>query len=485
MVRHCGVARVVAALAITGCGDEVVVIAPVIDSPPAGSGAAAFPDLDTVELSIALAGEPGDLITATFRRGETLELPGVPYGENLVLHMIGRVAGSEVAAGRTCPFAVRAGEPPPAPHLYFARTVRWAESATPLSALRDSGTAITDLDGSGLYIGGLDPGALPISGVDRFDTLNGRFEEIAKLVPRRNGGAAQLGDGRIVIGGGTAQNGQPVALLELITVESAAGPRVETVQDSPLVGHSAPAMVTLSDGRVVAFGGTDASSAPIGQLVEISPDGAGVTQRVLQRAALAIPRKGHTATRLTDDLGAPVLIVGGLDTANQPVARAELYKPFLEELAPSSQFAPLMVVPRRDHEAVRLPDGSVLIVGGLDASGNPVRTLELFTFDSGFVDAGTLPANAGVIDFSVTQLPDGRILLAGGRDASNNAVATAFIVRLDPIGGRLDVVTTDRLATPRARHAATLLCDGTVMLVGGTLIAAPAERYNPPAAGRR
>jgi hypothetical protein len=38
---------------------------------------------------------------------------------------------------------------------------------------------------------------------------------------------------------------------------------------------------------------------------------------------------------------------------------------------------------------------------------------------------------------------------------------------------------------PRAHHQATLLCDGTVLVVGGTALPTPAERYNPPAVGRR
>jgi hypothetical protein len=144
-----------------------------------------------------------------------------------------------------------------------------------------------------------------------------------------------------------------------------------------------------------------------------------------------------------------------------------------------------MLFPRRDHRAVRLADGSVLVVGGINAMNQAERRLEIFNFDSGFQLAGTLPESAGITDFTVTPLPDGSILLAGGRDGANNPVSTAFIIRLDPSDGELDVVTTDRLATPRARHQATLLCDGTVMLVGGTLIAARAERYNPPSLGRR
>lgn len=485
MVKRAALASLLG-FSLGACDDNLVVIHVVIDSPPPGSSAAAFPDLDTVEMSVALAGAPLPLAMQTFRRGEEIELPGVPYGENLVIHMIGRVGTNEVAVGRTCPFSVRTGEEPPSPHLYFARTVKWAEFAEPTSGTRDGATALTDFEGNAVYIGGVDQAASPLSGIDRFDTMNGKFEQVALVEPRRNGAAAQLGDGRIVIAGGTNQAGAASELLEVVDLQAAAD-RVDRVLATPaLIGTAAPAMVATSDGRVVAFGGTDTSGTAVSTIVDIRAVGATPEQRELARAQLAIPRKQHTATRLSDDIGAPILIIGGLDAAlpvNKPVARAELYKPLIEEMAPG--FAPNMIVPRRDHEAVRLPDGSVLVVGGLDEMSQPVRDLEIFTFDSGFQRAGVLPASAGVIDFTITPLPDGSILLAGGRDELNNPVATSFIIRLDPTDGELDVVTTDRLTSPRARHQATLLCDGTVMLVGGTLLAAPAERYNPPSAGRR
>ncbi|HWU86590.1 MAG TPA: hypothetical protein VN253_04920, partial [Kofleriaceae bacterium] len=72
-----------------------------------------------------------------------------------------------------------------------------------------------------------------------------------------------------------------------------------------------------------------------------------------------------------------------------------------------------------------------------------------------------------------------------GRDATGAPVDAAFIIRIDPLGGGIDVVNTDRLAVKRAGHQATLLCDGTVLLVGGTTEPVPAERYNPPSSGRR
>jgi hypothetical protein len=86
----------------------------------------------------------------------------------------------------------------------------------------------------------------------------------------------------------------------------------------------------------------------------------------------------------------------------------------------------------------------------------------------------------------VATLPDGRILLTGGR-ASPGAMPldTAYILSLDQLNGRLDVVATDRMAVKRAGHQAVVLCDGTIFITGGTDSQLNAERYNPPPLDRR
>jgi hypothetical protein len=118
--------------------------------------------------------------------------------------------------------------------------------------------------------------------------------------------------------------------------------------------------------------------------------------------------------------------------------------------------------------------------------GQPVATLELFSVDGGFVAAGMLPDGAGLVDFAATTLPDGRILITGGRpDRNSPAVNTAYIARLNSIIGAVDVVATDHLVAARAGHQAVVLCDGTVLISGGTNVPLPAERYNPPPDGRR
>ena len=201
-------------------------------------------------------------------------------------------------------------------------------------------------------------------------------------------------------------------------------------------------------------------------------------------ATMAIPRRAATATRLSDDLGAPVLVAGGIDRDGALIAAAELWRPLRESFAQG--FAPTMNIPRARHEAVRMPDGSVLFIGGIDAAGQPVRTMELFTIDGGFVEAGALPPGAGLLDATITVLPDGRVLVAGGKETpQGEPVLSAYIINLDPLDGSVDAVTTDRIGRARAGHAAARLCDGTIVVLGGTPTASPVERYEPPPVGRR
>src|SRR5687767_14120669 len=151
--RGLAAAAALPALFAAAACDNDVVLRPVIDSPPEDS---VFADVDTIEMSVAIDGESEPLVFEIFRRGEPLELRGVPYGENLVIHMIGRVNNAEIAYGRTCRFAVRACKPAPEPHLYLARTVRWAPAAIPPSSVRIRGAALTSRNGSALYLGGFD-----------------------------------------------------------------------------------------------------------------------------------------------------------------------------------------------------------------------------------------------------------------------------------------------------------------------------------------
>lgn len=462
------------------CTDEVIV-APVIDSPIDDDDASAFPALDEITITVARAGDDRDLVSQTFSRGEMIEVAGAPFGSDLVVHMSGFVGASNVAYGRTCVFEVDADGATVSPHLFFSRSVKFANiGLTPLA--RIGGRAIS-IEGSGVFLGGSAGGA-PVLDVERFDPLTGELATIGQLSERSGAVEALLGTSptRVALLGGKV-GASGASFIELIDP-----PRpIETIDDVHMarVGLTA---TSLTDGRVIAIGGNTPGAPPVGTITEVSVNGASVEVRDV-RVVLAQPRTGHTATRLGESVGAPVLIAGGtsgVDGTGPPIAVAELFKPLAEELARPDTFAPAMLVPRSRHHAALMPDGSVLFIGGIDAGGNPVRTLELFSFDTGFVVVGELPISAAVVDASVTPLADGRILIAGGRpDPAGPPTSTAYIARLDTLDGSVDVVATDRLGVARANHQATALCDGTVLITGGTDGPSIAERYNPPPAGRR
>jgi hypothetical protein len=477
-----------ALVVVAACADSRPVVEPIIDLPQ-NPEASAFP-LDELTMSVAHAGASVDLASQTFTHGQTVQLTSVPFADDLVVHLTGRVGQSEVAYGRTCSFALASGEADPQPHLLFAREVKFATLALPTPPEgRIDGAAIAYHDGSGLVVGGVDPTnpTLPVADLERFDPRSGQLRVLATTPnPRLGAVAAAVGTGSdaqvVMIGGLDPATGQGAMFIELIAADAPSGQRLDNLVDTNMsrVGLTA---TTLTDGRVIAIGGQDppagAAHADVDEVVLAN----GTAQVRPLHATLAVPRYQHTATRLGDDVGAAVLIAGGLDATGAPVAKAELFKPLNEAFSSSFNFN--MVVARTRHQAVRMPDGSVLIIGGVDNSGALVDTLELFTQDAGFVQlAQPLPPTAGLVGFTTTTLPDGRVLIAGGSNAQG-PTQTAFIAQLDPISGSVDVLATSSMSTPRTGHQATLLCDGTVLITGGTTPGVVAERYNPPAVGRR
>lgn len=474
---------------VAGCGNDGVVLRPVLDLPPDGSEAYPFGAFDTFSFSIARAGDDNALLERQIPYGDPLSLDPIPVADQLVYHLSGLVNGGEIAYGRTCPFDIKPEGPTiEDPHLYFSRIVKWGVGPVPASPGRKGAAAWELPDGSAVFAGGLGNNT-----IERFDPLGtGRFRTLEGTLLDRTGAVlAPLDDARALLIGGIDSDGAAVPLIEVLAPTRSTV--VEPAVDGPaLVGHAA---ATLVDGSVVVVGGRT-QARPVDPLV-VSGEvwlltfGDGGVLEAPRRLAVELnqPRELHTATRLGDEVGADVLIIGGRDGSGDPVAGAELYRPLREtvEALPGA----LLQVPRWGHAAVRLPGGFILVVGGYtkDVSGNVVRVADLELYDpvqGTFSLAGVLPVGAGLTDMSVTPLPDGRVLLAGGYDADGNMVNTALIARLDPFNGQVDISVTNPLDTPRAGHSAVVLCDGTVMVLGGSDAPdLPIERYNPPSADRR
>jgi hypothetical protein len=160
----------------------------------------------------------------------------------------------------------------------------------------------------------------------------------------------------------------------------------------------------LPNGRVLILGGETA----IADAEVWVP-----TDRSFKRTRpLTTGRWGHTATQLPDG---PVLVVGGITADYSPNAIAEeiLASAELRD-AETRSFVPAgsLARPRHHHTATLLEDGRILVLGG-QGSGRPRPSSELWDPGTRTFTWGT-PLATGRYEHTATLLPDGRVLVIGG-----------------------------------------------------------------------
>jgi N-acetylneuraminic acid mutarotase len=141
---------------------------------------------------------------------------------------------------------------------------------------------------------------------------------------------------------------------------------LDTPAEMARTGHST---VALPDGTLLVIGG-EAGGALLSSAVRVDITGAGADARALAEF-LATPRR-DAAVAVTAEY---VIVAGGAGADDQIVADAELLDAVT--LAPVATLP--LVVPRHGAHALALANGQVLIAGGVDAGGQPIATLELFT----------------------------------------------------------------------------------------------------------
>jgi len=190
---------------------------------------------------------------------------------------------------------------------------------------------------------------------------------------------------------------------------------------------------------------------------------------VAPAAPMLDPRSGHSATLLPDGR---VLIVGGMRRNNDFYKSAELYDPMTGKFTPAGE----MSIGRVGHAAVLLHSGEVLIVGGWVGHGG-AASAELYNPSTGkFRTIASMTTRRARP--SATLLPDGDVLLAGGTELdtpggmASAEVFHATTLQFEPVGS---------MHEGRIAHTATLLLDGRVLIAGGrgASVTAATELYDP------
>jgi hypothetical protein len=256
-------------------------------------------------------------------------------------------------------------------------------------------------------------------------------------------------------------------------------PAAEAFTPGPPLAFTAQAHFTtpapLDGGAFLLVGGGVNSSSTLGRAAAVAAQafdpGAGRFGRTGD--LIDDHSAGGSATALGDG---GVLVAGG----QVPAFRgAERYDPASGLWGPTGD----LVVARRGHTATRLADGRVLIAGGItccDATGEQVSgAAELYDPRSGrFQPTGSLGTARAL--HAATLLPDGRVLVTGGIvEARGSTTASAELY--DPSTGRFE--PGGAMQAGRELHSAVLLTDGRVLALGGLRASALTDLFEP-ASGR-
>jgi hypothetical protein len=288
------------------------------------------------------------------------------------------------------------------------------------------------------------------------------------IEPREGHTATALPNGIVLVVGGSTFDVDP-RLTELFDPNSRSWSRTGNLSGA----HGGTTATLLADGRALLAG--------VGRAEVYDPQ----TGTWTATGAMTEERYGHKATLLTDGR---VLVTGGVlvpaDTSEGTVLRsAELFNPGTgtwEVTGPMDDA-------RHGHTATLLPNGMVLVAGGLsdnppDGTAQRLPSAELYDPATGtWTDTGPMHRRRGV--HTATMLPNGLVLIAGGNQEEYGPLGTglASAELYDPALGAW--TETGQMAEGRVWHAATALDDGTVLVTGGATYRGPeglasTERYD-------
>ncbi|MCA9523904.1 MAG: hypothetical protein KC609_23205 [Myxococcales bacterium] len=226
-------------------------------------------------------------------------------------------------------------------------------------------------------------------------------------------------------------------------------------------------IVELADGRILIAGGaslsSDGSIAKVTNTAVIFDPNTGDFS--LLAAKLQFPRANHSATLLDDGT---VLIAGGVTLIDNQIDRVrpcERFDPNLERFVSSAT----LTFGRAFHTATKLPDGSVVLAGGVQPSSsstNYLSSVERYVPDNDAFQALT-DLSVPRSHHTVTVDPnDGQTLYLIGGQNESGGLDSIQIYAAPMSGGSPSLGPT--MKSPRVHHTATWLADlQLVAIIGG------------------
>ena len=235
-------------------------------------------------------------------------------------------------------------------------------------------------DGRILIVGGVDgtPGSVAADSLDVVETYDPGIEEWQTLEPMNEAAVEQalvsLADGRVLAIGGS---GSLIMRWETARAEIFdPATNTWTLTGEMNLSRVSPKAIALTDGRILVTGGQDPHSTTYGDSPDseiYDPD----TGEWTLTGPMSTRRMNHTLTLLPDGR---VLAAGGEDLQSSEYilySSTEVFDPETNTWSPG----PELSQPRSSHSATLMPDGRVLLAGGISQEGEqyPIASTEFIT----------------------------------------------------------------------------------------------------------
>lgn len=281
-----------------------------------------------------------------------------------------------------------------------------------------------------------------------FDPTTNSFTSVENLSTSRSGHTAtRLPNGKILIAGG--YNGDYLNSGEIFD------PTTDrfTSAGGMVTARSGHVATLLNNGKVLLAGGVGTDWTFLADAEIYDPE----TNTFIATGAMTTARESHTATLLDDGR---VLIIGGHKGRRSTITiytSAEIYNPANGTFTAAGN----LTVKRHKHDAVRLADGRVLIVGGSDErdGDGAYRNTEVFNPANGIFTLvkNNMNTERYKLQGTAVLLRNGKVLIAGGASRAE---------LFDPTTNSFSLTEGD-MGTKRLFATATLLKNGQVLITGG------------------
>jgi hypothetical protein len=279
---------------------------------------------------------------------------------------------------------------------------------------------------------------------------SGSFSPTGSMGTKRWAPAAASLPGGVLVAGGANEVGNPVSSAEVYD------PPTGTFSPTGSMGtlRQGPAAAPLPGGRVLVAGGFGPSMNFLDSAEVYDP----ATGTFSPTGSMGTERYKAAAAPLPDGR---ILVAGGRndDPPFTNLSSAEVFDPFTNSFTPTGSMGTARYAPA----AAPLPDGRVLVAGGIAADDTTVLpTAEVYNPATGtFSPTGSMGVGRGF--FAAAPLRGGDVLVAGG----NLGPALSSAEVYDPATGTFTSQGVGSMGGPRYGPAAAPLPDGRVLVVGG------------------